>query len=454
MEHTKAISYPSSRRKPVVAIVGRPNVGKSTLFNRIVGWQKSIVEDIPGVTRDRIYADVEWHGIQFSLIDTGGYEPVSEDIHFSLIKSQVEKAIEEADLILFVLDGKTGIMPQDHDILKILRKTAKPVLYVVNKIDHENHESRALDFHALGIADLITVSATQGRRINELLDAIVENLPEPKSDHIKEEQTDEIRIAIIGKPNVGKSTLINTILGQERLITSPIPGTTRDAVDIAVEINHKRYVFIDTAGIRRKSRIKLPLERYSVSRAIRSIDKADIVLLMNDSQEGPTHQDARLAELIRKRGKGCIVILNKWDLAPKHIGDIPSTDIEEMVRERLKAIDFAPVLRISALKGQGIDRVFDTIDRVYANFTKRIPTKSLNRFLKRILETNPPPIYRGKEIKFYYISQPITKPPTFVVFTNSIKGIPESYKRFLENRLREEYKLEGTPIRFIFRARK
>jgi GTP-binding protein len=440
------------KRKPLVAIVGRPNVGKSTLFNRIIGWQKAIVEDIPGVTRDRIYGDAEWEGVEFSVVDTGGFEPESEDLYPSLIKSQVEIAIEEADLIIFLLDGKTGIMPQDVEIIKLLRKTNKPVLYAVNKIDHEKHEIRAFDFHALGIDTLFTLSALQGRKMNELLDVIVENLPRADSKAHDERDEGEIRIAVVGKPNVGKSTLINRILGEERLLTSPVPGTTRDAVDTLVERDGRRYVFIDTAGIRRKSKVKFSVEKYSVLRAIKTVEKSDIVLLMIESQEGPTHQDARLSELIRDRGKGCIVLLNKWDLVPREIAETPG--IEDTIRGELKAVDFAPVILISALTGKRVERVFDYINLVYRNFSRRIPTKQLNRLLENILKTTPPPLYKGKEIKFYYISQPMTKPPAFVIFTNSPKGIPESYERFLENKIREEFELQGTPIKFIFRGRR
>ncbi len=439
----------STKRKPIVAIVGRPNVGKSTLFNRIIGWRKAIVEDTPGVTRDRNYADAEWSGKEFSIVDTGGLDIESDELYLSLIRDQVRVAIEEADLILFILDSKTGLVPQDVEISNLLRKSAKPVLYVVNKVDHERHEVRAFDFHALGIDTFFTVSALDGRKIDELLDAIVERLPETKA---VEDTKDTIKVAVIGRPNVGKSTLINRIIGEERLITSPVPGTTRDSIDTLIEKNGRRYLFIDTAGIRRRPKITFSVEKYSVLRAIKTIEMADIVLFMFDGTEGPTHQDARISELIQDRGKGCIVILNKWDLVPKEIAEMPG--ITDIVKNKLKAVDFAPVISISALTGKRVNRIFDYIDSVYENFSSRISTKQLNRLLDRILKTNPPPIYKGSEIKFYYISQPMTKPPTFVVFTNSSKGISESYKRFLENTFRGEFSLEGTPIKFIFRARR
>ncbi|MER3445698.1 MAG: ribosome biogenesis GTPase Der [Candidatus Dadabacteria bacterium] len=438
-----------NKRKPLVAIVGRPNVGKSTLFNRIIGWRKAIVEDTPGVTRDRNYADAEWLGRKFSVVDTGGLDVESDELYLSLIRDQVQVAIEEADLILFLLDSKTGLVPQDIEISNLLRKSTKPVLYVVNKVDHEKHEVRTFDFHALGTDTFLTVSALDGRKVDGLLDAILERLPEAKG---VEDTKDAIKVAVIGKPNVGKSTLVNRIIGEERLITSPIPGTTRDSIDTLIEKNGRKYLLIDTAGIRRRPKITSAVEKHGVLRTLKTIERADIVLFMFDGKDGPTHQDARISEIIKDKGKGCIILLNKWDIVPKEIAEIP--DIADIVKSKLKAVDFAPVILISALTGKRVNRVFDYIDSVYENFSRRISTKQLNRLLNSILKTNPPSIYKGSEIKFYYISQPMTKPPTFVVFTNSSKGISESYKRFLENTFREEFSLEGTPIKFIFRARR
>ena len=432
-------------RKPLVAIVGRPNVGKSTLFNRLIGERRSIVEDIPGVTRDRIYADTDWDGREFSLVDTGGFDPGGHDEYPSLIKV----AIEEADLILFVLDGKEGVMPHDEDVIKLLRRVTKPVIFTVNKIDHQKHEPAALDFHSLGIDKYIPISAMQGRNINELLDNIVAELPEQEGAY-EEEEEGVVKIAVLGKPNAGKSTLINRLLGEDRLITSPEPGTTRDTIDTYVERDGNKYLFIDTAGIRRKSRINYSVERHSVFRAVRAMEKADLALLMIDGGEGPTHQDARLARLIADKGRGCIVLLNKWDLVPSGVPQTP--DIEGILKDNLIAVDYAPVLIISALTGRGTEKIFKTVGRVYKNFSQRIPTKKLNNFIQKIIETSPPPIHKGKEIKFYYISQPLTKQPTFVIFTNEIKGVPENYKRFLQNRLRQEFDLEGTPIKLIFRS--
>jgi GTP-binding protein len=435
--------------KPLVAVIGRPNVGKSTLFNRFISERKAIVEDIPGVTRDRIYADTQWDGREFSLVDTGGFDPEGDELYPSLIKNQINIAIEEADLILCVLDGKEGVMPHDVDVIDLLRKVKKPVIFAVNKIDHKKHENSALEFHGLGIEGFIVISALQGRNVNELLDKIIELLPPPRP--IEEEvEEDIIKVAVLGKPNVGKSTLVNRFLGEDRLMTSPVPGTTRDSIDTYITRDEKKYLLIDTAGIRRKSRITFSVERHSVFRAVRAMERADIALLIIDVEEGPTHQDARLARLIADKGRGCIILLNKWDLVPSKVAETPGVD--EILKEELMAVDFAPVLIISATTGRGVNKIFDYIDVVYKNFSQKISTKGLNLFLKNIIEKTPPPIYKGKEIKFYYISQPLTEQPTFVIFTNRISGVPENYKRFLENRLREKFDLEGTPIKLVFRS--
>ncbi len=439
-----------SQSKPLVAIIGRPNVGKSTLFNRLIRERKSIVEDVPGVTRDRIYADTEWDGREFSLVDTGGFDPSDEEIYPSLIKNQIQIAIEESDLILFVLDGKEGVMPHDRDVVSMLRKVKKPLIIVVNKIDDQKHASRALEFHRLGIEEFFDISALQGRKINDLLDRIVELLPERTDTGEGDAEEDVIKIAVLGKPNVGKSTLVNKFLGEERLITSPVPGTTRDSIDTFITRDGKNYLLIDTAGIRRKSKITFSVERHSVFRAIRSMERADIALLMIDAGEGPTHQDARLAELISDKGKACIVLLNKWDLVPKEAAETPN--VEGILKESLLAVGYAPVTIISAMTGRGVEKIFEKIDTVYENFSQRISTKKLNNFLQRVIGRTPPPVYKGKDIKFYYISQPLTRQPTFVIFTNEIKGVPENYRRFLEGKLREEFPLEGTPVKILFKS--
>jgi len=434
--------------KPLVAIIGRPNVGKSTLFNRLISERRAIVEDVPGVTRDRIYADTQWDGKEFSLVDTGGFDPEGDELYPSLIKNQIDIALDESDLILCILDGQEGVMPHDLDVIELLRKVKKPVLFAVNKVDHKKHEDRALEFHNLGIKNYIVISAMQGRNVNELLDKIIELLPE--YEPAEEYDEDIIKIAVLGKPNVGKSTLINKFLGEDRLITSPVAGTTRDTIDSYITREGKKYLLIDTAGIRRKSRITFSVERHSVFRAVRAMERADIALLMIDAEEGPTHQDARLARLIADKGRGCIILLNKWDLVPTEIAQ--TTGIDDLLKGELMAVDYSPVLIISAITGRGINKIFDEIDKVYANFSQRISTKRLNTFLKKIVEKTPPPIFKGKEMKFYYISQPLTQQPTFVVFTNRIKGVPENYKRFLENRFREEFDLEGTPMKLVFRS--
>ena len=442
------MSESTIQNKPLVAIVGRPNVGKSTLFNRLISQRKAIVEDVPGVTRDRIYAETQWDGKEFSLVDTGGFDPEGDELYPSLIKNQIDIALDEADLILCILDGKESVMPHDLDVIELLRKVKKPVIFAVNKIDHKKHESATLEFHRLGIEEYIVISAMQGRNVNELLDRIVELLPE--HEPIEEIEEDIIKVAVLGKPNVGKSTLINHILGEEKLMTSPVAGTTRDTIDTYITKNEKKYLLIDTAGIRRKSRITFSVEKHSVYRAVRAMERADIALLIIDAQEGPTHQDARLARLIADKARGCIILLNKWDLVPANIAQ--TTGIDEILKDELMAVDFAPVRIISAKTGRGVDKIFDEIDKVYTNFSQRISTKRLNNFLKNIVTKTPPPIFKGKEIKFYYISQPLTEQPTFVIFTNRIKGVPENYKRFLENRFREEFDLEGTPIKLVFRS--
>ncbi|MGH7891564.1 MAG: ribosome biogenesis GTPase Der, partial [Thermodesulfobacteriota bacterium] len=346
--------------------------------------------------------------------------------------------------------GKEGVMPHDRDVVSMLRKVKKPLIIVVNKIDDQKHASRALEFHRLGIEEFFDISALQGRKINDLLDRIVELLPERTDTGEGDAEEDVIKIAVLGKPNVGKSTLVNKFLGEERLITSPVPGTTRDSIDTFINRDGKNYLLIDTAGIRRKSKITFSVERHSVFRAIRSMERADIALLMIDAQEGPTHQDARLAELISDKGRACIVLLNKWDLVPKEAAETPN--VEGVLKESLLAVGYAPVTIISAMTGRGVEKIFEKIDTVYENFSQRISTKRLNNFLQRVIGRTPPPVYKGKDIKFYYISQPLTKQPTFVIFTNEIKGVPENYRRFLEGKLREEFPLEGTPVKILFKS--
>ena len=440
-------------QKPIVAIVGRPNVGKSTLFNRIIGWNKTIVEDIPGVTRDRVYEDTRWKEKEFTLVDTGGLSLGEDDQDYSLIKEQIDAAISEADLVVMLFDGRDGVLPQDSEIVRYLRKTEKKVIYAVNKIDHGNIKQvlKTYEFYGTGTDDFMAISALHNKNIYELVEQIASCIETSGQPEEESEESEETRIAVIGKPNVGKSTLVNRILGEQRLITSPTPGTTRDSIDSVYEKDGKKYVFIDTAGIRRKSRIDAPVEKHSVFRAIRSIERAHIVLLMIDGQEGPTHHDSRLAELIKGRNRALVILLNKWDLAPEDIAD--PKEVEEVTKEKLTGVDYAPVLTISALTGKKVGRIFDAVERVENNFRRKVSTGRLNRFLEDLTKRHPPPVYRRKEIKLFYISQPFTAPPTFTIFTNSAKGIPENYRRFIENKLREYADFEGSPLRLLFRDR-
>ena len=440
-----------SERKPIVAIVGRPNVGKSTLFNRIIGWNKTIVEDVPGVTRDRVYEDTRWKEKEFTLVDTGGLELEDGDETFSLVRRQIDAALAEADLIVVVFDAKQGIMPRDSDIVGYLRRTGKKTLYAANKVDRGNPAQTlgTYEFYGTGAREVLPVSALHNRNIYELMDQIASNIETFARGGGGEDGA--TRIAVIGKPNVGKSTLVNRMLGEQRLITSPSPGTTRDSVDSLYEKDGKRYVLVDTAGIRRRSRIDEAVERHGVFRAIRSIERADIALLMIDGQSGPTHHDSRLAELVGKRNRALAVLLNKWDLAPDDLAE--PQEIERMTRERLGGADHAPVLTVSALTGRRVARIFDLVERVERNFERKIPTGELNRMLEEITTRRPPPVYRRKEIKFFYISQPFTRPPTFTIFTNSGKGVPQNYRRFLENQFRRRCDFEGTPLKLLFRDR-
>jgi len=386
----------------------------------------------------------------FAIVDTGGLVINPNDNTEEMIKEQVEIALAEADLIIFLMDGKQGVMPGDEDIIKYLRSSGKKVLYIINKIDHKKHELNSYEFHKLGIDTFLNISALHNRNTYELIDLIRDNLPE--SEYSQEYDEDNIiRISVIGKPNVGKSTLVNAILGEDRFITSPVPGTTRDAIDTHYEIDGKEYLIIDTAGIRRKSKISELLERYSVLRAIRAMTRSDLVLFMIDASEGPTHHDARLGDLVKSRGKASIVLLNKWDLAPKEAKEVDN--IDELTIENLKSLNYSPVLTTSALTGKKVNKIFSLVNNVFENYSRKIKTKELNQFLDEIKKKNPPGMHKGKELKFYYITQPYTKPPTFVLFSNAKNKIPDNYKKYIENQLREYFDFSGTPINLIFRTR-
>ena len=434
--------------KPVIAIVGRPNVGKSTLFNRIAGGKKAIVWDEPGVTRDRNYADVEWEESGFTLIDTGGFEPVSKDRLFIQMREQCQLAMEEADVILFSMDGKEGLTPSDKEIANILRELNKPVFYVVNKIDGPKHEERALEFYGLGVETIYSISAEHGYGVKGLMDEVIKALPGSTET---EWGRDVTKIAVVGRPNVGKSSLINRLLGYKRVLVDEAPGTTRDAIDTLLERDGRRYVLVDTAGIRRKSRISLRLEKYSIVEALRTIDRSDVALLLLDSREGVTDQDARIGGFVHEKGKGCILAVNKWDLVEKD--SQTRVQYERDMRESLKYLPYAPILFISALTGQRVSKVLDVVDRVSDQTKKRILTSPLNKYFGKWVEKFPPPLYKNRSVKLNYITQVSTAPPTFVIYTNKPEGIHFSYQRYLLNQMRETFGFEGVPVRLLFRKK-
>ena len=433
--------------KPVVAIIGRPNVGKSTLFNKLAGGRISIVEDSPGVTRDRIYAQTDWNGVEFTLIDTGGLDPLTDDLIFRQMYNQAEIAIETADVVIFLVDVKTGPLDDDDKIADMLRRARKPVVLAVNKVDRMlNNDPDVFEFFALGLGDPVPISAGQALSLGELLDAVVEKLPKECGD---EQETGEIKVAVVGKPNVGKSSLINKILGEERLIVSEVPGTTRDAVDTYVERDGKPFVFIDTAGMRKKSKIKENIERYSLMRSVAAIERADVCLLIVDAADGIAEQDVRIAGAVHEAGKGCIVTVNKWDLIEK---DNKTMDkFTGVIDRELKYMPYAPKIFISALTGQRVNKIFGLIDSVNQNCALRVSTGVLNDVLIEAMAITPPPQERGKRFRIYYATQVSVKPPTFILFVNDEKLMHFSYKRFLENQIRQSFGFKGTPIHFIVR---
>jgi len=434
--------------KPIVAIVGRPNVGKSTLFNQLAGRRISIVEDTPGVTRDRVYADTEWLNNKFTMIDTGGLEPGSQDEILRQIRYQAEVAIETADVILFITDGKEGITSTDRDVAELLRKSKKPVVLAVNKIDTLEEEANLFEFYNLAIGDPVPISASHKRGIGDLLDRIVEHF---NLEDMEEEDEDVIKIAVVGKPNAGKSSLVNKLLGEERVIVTDIPGTTRDAIDTPVEIDGQKYIIIDTAGIRRKSKIDDSLERYSVLRALSAIRRCDIALIVIDSVHEVTEQDTKIAGLVHEEGKGSILVMNKWDVIEK------STNTMNKYRQRLmndlSYMTYAPSVFISAKTGQRVDRILKLVNYVYSQYTFRISTGVLNDCLADAIAVNEPPSDKGRRLRIYYATQVAVKPPTFVLFVNDPKLMHYSYKRYLENYFRKTFGLEGTPLHIIVREK-
>lgn len=435
--------------KKIAAIVGRPNVGKSTLFNKLVGRRVAIVEDTPGVTRDRIYADCEWLGRTFMLADTGGIEVKTDDIILSQMRAQAEAAIETADVIIFVTDMRTGVTAEDMDIGTMLRKSGKPVVLCVNKADTPgNVPNEVYEFYNLGLGDPYPVSSLHGLGTGDMLDRIMELLgPE------EEEETDKdaIKVAVIGKPNVGKSSLINHISGHERMLVSNIPGTTRDAVDTEIENEHGKFILIDTAGIRRKSRVEDNVERYSVMRSYAAVERADVCVMMIDATEGFTEQDSKIAGFAHEEGKACIIAVNKWDLIEK--SDKTMDNFRAKLMNDFSFMSYAPIVFISAKTGQRIERLFDLIKYVNEQNSIRISTGMLNDVLSEAVERVQPPSDKGKRLKILYMTQPSTKPPTFVVFVNRAELFHFSYQRYIENQIRSTFGLEGTPVRFIVRER-
>ncbi len=435
--------------KPIVAVVGRPNVGKSTLFNRLAGERISIVQDTPGVTRDRIYADVEWTGRKFTLIDTGGMEIGAEDVILKQILQQAEIAIETADVILFITDAKAGMTDDDKQVANMLRRTKKPVVLAVNKIDNVNRDSMNIyEFYELGIGDPIAISAGQALGLGDMLDEVISYFPENAE---AEEEEEVIKVAIIGKPNVGKSSLINKILGEDRLIVSNIPGTTRDAIDTPIEIDGQKYVFIDTAGMRRKSKIKEEIERFSIIRAVTAVERCDVAILVIDANEGITDQDTKIAGIAHERGRAAIVAVNKWDAIEKN--DKTMNQYLKDIGNELAYMPYAPKVFISALTGQRITRMLELIQTVYQNHALRISTGVLNDVLIEATAMQQPPADKGRQLKLYYMTQVSIKPPTFVIFVNDRELFHFSYKRYIENQLREAFGFVGTPVHFIIREK-
>ena len=436
--------------KPIVAIVGRPNVGKSTMFNMLAGEQISIVKDTPGVTRDRIYADVTWLDKQFTLIDTGGIEPETSDLMLKHMREQAEIAIATADVIMFVVDVRQGLVDADFKVADMLRRAQKPLVLVVNKVDNfDKFMPDVYEFYNLGLGDPIPISGQSKLGIGDMLDEVIKHFD---TDNAEEEEDERPRIAVIGKPNVGKSSIINKIVGEDRVIVSDIAGTTRDAIDTAVTYNGNEYVFIDTAGLRRKSRIKEELERYSIIRTVTAVERCDVAVLMIDAEEGVTEQDAKIAGIAHERGKGVIIAVNKWDAIEKD--DKTIYKYTNKVREVLAFMPYAEILFISAKTGQRVPRLFETIDAVIENHSLRIATGVLNEILAEAVALQQPPSDKGKRLKIFYMTQVSVKPPTFVIFVNDKKLMHFSYTRYLENKVREAFGFRGTPLKFIIRERK
>ena len=436
--------------KPVVAIVGRPNVGKSTLFNALAGEMISIVKDTPGVTRDRIYADVSWLDREFTLIDTGGIEPDSKDVILSQMREQAQIAIDTADVIIFITDVKQGLVDSDSKVADMLRRSAKPVILVVNKVDNfDKFMPDVYEFYNLGIGDPVPISAASRLGLGDMLDEVAAHFPEGSGE---EEEDDRPRIAIVGKPNVGKSSIINKLLGENRVIVSDVAGTTRDAIDTEILHDGKEYIFIDTAGLRRKSRIKEELERYSIIRTVTAVERADVVLVVIDAAEGVTEQDAKIAGIAHERGKGIIIVVNKRDAIEKN--DKTMREYDNKIRQVLSYLSYAEIMYVSAETGQRLNKLYEMIDIVIENQTLRVATGVLNEIMAEAVAMQQPPSDKGKRLKLYYITQVSVKPPTFVIFVNDKELMHFSYTRYLENKIREAFGFRGTSLKFFVRERK
>jgi GTP-binding protein len=452
MAESSALKTPLARRSPVLAIVGRPNVGKSTLFNKLLGERKAIVDDSPGVTRDRNYGEAEWAGRKFQLIDTGGLDTDADGDLEENVQKQSRLALAEADVILFLFDGKSGLNPLDREAVRLLHKEDKPVLFAVNKLDSRQRADNLYEFYALGIDPLFSISAEHGLGIPDLMDEVVQRFPNAEESDEKTEEKAPLRISVVGRPNVGKSTLINRLLGFERSVVDSTPGTTRDALDSPFKLEGEPCLLVDTAGIRRKARINDRLERFSVSHSLRSVDRGDLVIHILDGVEGVTDQDAQILSYAWQRGKALLLAVNKWDVVSKNGADVES--YREEVYHQLSFLDFVPVTFISASTGYGMRRMLETAGRVLRAYGKKVSTSAMNQALQRIVRAHAAPLSQGKPVKFYYGTQTGTRPPTFTLFVNTPQAVPESYQRYLIHQLREHLALEYVPIRLVLRARR
>lgn len=434
--------------RPIVAIVGRPNVGKSTLFNRLLGTRKAIVDDMPGVTRDRNYANVDRFDVPFTLIDTGGFEPVSQELLLQQMRTQSQLAMEEADVVIFLMDGRAGLTVADREVAAMLRQMKKPVFYVVNKVDGEKVEALSAEFYELGIDSFHTVSAAHNHGINDLMDEIIAVFPK---DATTAEDDDLTRIAVVGRPNVGKSSLVNRLLGFERSVANPVAGTTRDSIDTYFTCNKKRYLLVDTAGIRRKGKVSLKIETYSVVDALRSIEKADVVLIVINAEEGVTEQDTKIAGYAYEAGKSCLFVVNKWDTVEKDNSSMGK--FVEKIHMEFKYLAFAPIVFVSAKSGQRTGKIISEVDALMEQYSRRVSTADLNHVFKEAVESHHAPLSSGRRVKFYFATQVAIKPPSFVIFTNQPEGIHFSYERYLTNKIREAFGFTGITVKLMFRGR-